>query len=278
MHFLIAADQTHDMRKPAERKIIVITGSTRGIGLGLAREFLVRGHAVIINGRSDEKVAKILNELKKINPEVTGVAGDVSNEGTHLNLAAKSVSEFGKIDIWINNAGIPQPYKLFSEIENKEMCDLIDTNISGLIMGTRTAANQMLKQGFGKIFNMEGFGSNGRTMNKLTLYGTSKRAVNYFTRSAAKELKNSPVQIGYIRPGMVRTDFIDSSMTYGTAEEKRRFNKVYYILAEDVDVVSPFLVKKILRSYRDYDSIKFLSGAKMFVKMFKLVFSSKGSG
>ena len=139
-----------------KKKTIVITGSTRGIGLGLAREFSALGHQLVINGRTKEKVTEIVSELLKTNPDIIGVSGSVSEEETHLKLIEQAVSAFGKIDIWINNAGIPQPYKIFTDIDNKDINKLIDTNIKGLIWGTRIAARQMIKQGFGKIFNMEG--------------------------------------------------------------------------------------------------------------------------
>lgn len=254
-----------------EKKTIVITGSTRGIGLGLAREFLNLGHQVVINGRTGKKVTQIVNELQKINSDVIGVTGSVNDQETHLKLIEQSTSTFGKIDIWINNAGIPQPFKVFIEIDKKDLRNLTDTNIYGLMLGTKTAANQMIQQGFGKIFNMEGFGSDGRTMNKLTLYGTTKRAVNYFTKSVSREIKGGPIQIGILSPGMVRTDFLNNTMVSVSPEEFKKYKKVYDVLAEDVDVVSKFLVKHILKSSKNYDKIEFLSKTKMIFKLFKML-------
>ncbi len=254
-----------------KKKTIVITGSTRGIGLGLAREFSALGHQLVINGRTKEKVTEIVGELQKTNPDVIGVCGSVSEKETHLKLTEQAVSAFGKIDIWINNAGIPQPYKIFTDIDDKDINKLIDTNIKGLIWGTGIAARQMIKQGFGKIFNMEGFGSDGRIMNKLTVYGTTKRAVNYFTKSVSKEIKNTPIQIGILSPGMVRTDFLNDPMISGSPEELKKFKKVYDILAEDVDVVSKFLVNQILKSSKNYDRIEFLTKTKMIFKLLKMM-------
>ena len=160
-------------------KTIVITGSTRGIGYGLATEFLKAGHQVVINGRDAEKVAQTVAKLKAISPQVAGAPGSVNEPETHEKLINKAVNIFGKIDIWINNAGIPQPHQKFMDIEPEDIRAITDINIYGLMLGTRAAGQFMTKQGFGKIFNMEGFGSNGRIMDKLGLYGTTKRAVNY---------------------------------------------------------------------------------------------------
>ena len=252
------------------KKTIVITGSTRGIGLEMATEFSRLGHQVIINSRSEEAVSRTVADLAKLNPDVAGVHGSVSDELTHQRIAELSIKRFGKMDIWINNAGIPQPYKPIIEFRDSEIKDLIDINIYGLVTGTRIAARQMVAQGYGKIFNLAGFGSDGRTMNKLSLYGTSKRAVNYFTRAMAKELKDSPVQIGILSPGMVRTEFIQVPMKTATPEEVKRFNKVQSILAEDAGVVAKFLVRRILRSTRDYDRIEFLSKTRLLIRLIRM--------
>lgn len=252
---------------------IIITGSTRGIGLGLAREFLARGHKVVINGRTKEKVDEVVKDLDSTGGEVCGCAGSASEAETHQNLLDLAVKSFGTADMYINNAGIPNPHMPFIEIENEDIKGLIDLNIYGLMVGSRLAANHMLKQGSGKIFNMEGFGSDGRMRENLTLYGTSKRAVSYFSKSFANELKNSPVCIGVIGPGMVRTDLIDQSMKFGSPAEKKQFDKVYRILAEDVEVVTPFLVEGMLKSKKNYDSINYLSGTRLMFKIIRLMLS-----
>ena len=253
------------------QKTIVITGSTRGIGLGLAREFVKRGHQVVVNGRNEKNVSQVVSELHETKPDIIGVTGSISDEQTHLDLIEKSVSAFGKIDIWINNAGIPQPYELFADLDPECIRKLVYTNIYGLLLGTRIAAAHMTSQGYGKIFNMEGFGSDGRMMNKLTLYGTTKRAVHYFTKAFAREMKDSPVQIGVLSPGMVRTDFISDPMKSASPEESKRFKKVHDILAEEVDVVAPFLVRRMLESSKNYDRIEFLTKTKIFFKMMKML-------
>ncbi len=252
---------------------IIITGSTRGIGLELATEFLEHGHQVVINGRNTEKVKEVVNTLSKDGWKVVGLAGSAEESKTHQMLIDLAVKSYGKVDIYINNAGIPNPHMSFTDLDKKDIKSLIDTNIYGLMIGTSVAANYMLKQGSGKIFNMEGFGSDGRMRQNLTLYGTSKRAVNYFTKSLAKEVKKSAIQIGVISPGMVRTAFLDQSMQFSSPEEKKQFEKVYRILAEDVDVVTKFLVKGMLKSTKNYDKISYLSGGPLTIKIIRMMFS-----
>ncbi len=258
-----------------EKKTIVITGSTRGIGNGLAVEFLKAGHQVVINGRDPEKVARAVAKLKDTcSDEVAGVTGSVSDPETHEKLINKAVNTFGKIDIWINNAGIPQPHRKLADIETEDIKAITEINIYGLMLGTRAAIQFMTKQGFGKIFNMEGFGSDGRMMDKLSLYGTTKRAVNYLSKTISNELSGSPVQLGILSPGMVRTEFLDGAREIRTPDEARQFKKVYDILAEDPDVVTKFLVNGILKSTKHYDRIEFLTKERLFVRILKMMLYS----
>ena len=255
-----------------DKKTIVITGSTRGIGYGLAFELLKRGQQLVINGTSEAGVGQKVDELQQQGYDVIGVAGDVSDESVFGAIIEKAVEQFGKIDIWINNAGIPQSQSFFHELESKEIEDLISVNVVASMIGTKAAIHYFETQGYGKIFNMEGFGSDGRIMEKLTLYGSSKRAINYFTKSVSREMKNKGVQIGILSPGMVRTDFLTGAMSTGTPEEQAKNKKVFDILAEDVEVVTEFLAERILASKKQYDRIEFLTKRRLIPKIIRLIF------
>jgi short-subunit dehydrogenase len=254
-----------------DRKTVVITGSTRGIGHGLAMHLLERGHQVMINGRNGERVAQVVKELKDRNFDVDGIAGDVALPDTHRAIIEKAVSGFHKIDIWINNAGVPQSYKYFYEMDDDEITSLVSVNVVGMMVGTKAAIDFFKQQGFGKVFNVEGLGSNGRIMEKLAVYGTSKRAVHYFTKAIARELRGTNIQAGILQPGMVRTDFIKDPMKEGSPGELARFEKVRDILAEDPETVTEFLAGKILVSRKQYDRIEYLTFRRMIPKILKLM-------
>lgn len=254
-----------------EQKTVVITGSTRGIGLGLALEFLKRGHQVVLNGRNAEVVAKKTQELQKQGYDIKGMAGDVILKATHEALIHLALESYKKIDIWINNAGIPQAQQYFDKLDSQEIQDVVSVNVAGLMLGTQAALRFFKKQGYGKIFNMEGFGSKGRMRDKLTLYGSTKRAVNYFTKSVSREIKDDRIQIGILSPGMVRTDFLKEAMSKAGAEEQSVNQKVLDILAEDVETVTPFLVEKILKSTKHYDRIEYLTKRRLIPKLLKMM-------
>lgn len=238
-------------------KHIVITGSTRGIGYGLAREFLHHGCKVTINGRTKESVDNTVLNLKEISSDaVTGVVANIANRNELEMLWSKAENYFGKIDIWINNAGIDQDRKFFWEMKQKEYEEVIHTNLLGTLNGSHVAFNHMLKQGFGQIFNMEGFGSNGMMREKITIYGTSKSAITYFTRSLALEAKNTNVKVGTLSPGMVATDFLRKSL-----DEQNR--KIFNILGDKVEPVTEFLVAKMLQNKQNDVNIQWLTKPKI---------------
>lgn len=255
-----------------EKKTIVITGGTRGIGKGLALEFLKRGHQVIVNGRNEEVLNRALKELKQEGSEVAGLFGDIQEEKTFRELIDLAINKFGKIDIWINNAGIPQAQKYFYELSREEIEELVSINITATMLGSRIALRFFRDQGYGKVFNMEGFGSDGRMIDKLTLYGSSKRAVQYFSKSLSREMKNDPVQVGILSPGMVRTDFLKPAGSVLNETERERNRKVFDILAEEVDVVAQFLVTRMLTSRKEYDRIEYLTFPRLLPKLIKLLF------
>ncbi len=238
-------------------KHVVITGSTRGIGFGLAVEFLRAGCKVTINGRSQESVDQAINRLiDNCSGTVQGFVADVEKREELEKLWTDAERQFGKVDIWINNAGIDQGRDYFWELQDEEYEQVICTNLLGTFHGSHVAFNHMLKHGEGQIFNMEGFGSNGMMREKLTIYGTSKSAISYFTRSLAIEAKNTNIKVGTISPGMVATDLIRRSL-----DENNK--KIFNILGDKVEPVAQFLTEKILANQVNDAKIQWLTKPKI---------------
>jgi len=248
-------------------KSIVITGSTRGIGLGLAVEFLKRGCQVAINGRMQTSVDHALEQLKTdFKPaDLAGSPGDVSDLQTHQDLWNTAVDAFGQVDIWINNAGIAHPMMMIWELSEEIVQQVIDINVKGLIFGSQTAVQSMLEQGFGHIYNMEGFGSTGRKQAGLSIYGTSKAAVHYFSNALTAETSNTPVKVSTLSPGMVITDLILEQYEkdpQGLEDAKKIFN----VLADKVETVTPWLADQVLRNDKSGAEIKWLTTTKLMTR------------
>lgn len=251
-------------------KHVVITGSSRGIGLGLAKSFLELGCSVTISGRVEEVLLKAIDELGKSydNNRILGIVCDVGKYEDILNLWNEAKQKFNTVDIWINNAGQGQDYKYIWEVMHEKIDSIIHTNITGLIYGSQIAYNGMATQGYGKIFNMEGFGSNGMKRKKLSIYGTTKSAISYFTSSFVKEIGKSPVLIGTIAPGMVLTDLLLMPVTKDNPEYKTTI-KVFNLMAEKVETVTPWLAQKMLKSSKQGANINYSPTWKMILKALK---------
>ena len=248
-------------------KSIVITGSTRGIGFGLADAFLAEGCRVVVNGRSQESVAHALDLLcRDFDPgSIVGDSGDVSDSETHQALWNASVAKFGQVDIWINNAGLGQSTLLIWELPVETVHKIIDINIKGLVFGSQVAVRGMLEQGFGHIYNMEGFGSTGRMRAGISLYGTTKAAVNYFSNALTMETQDTPVKVSTLRPGMVITDMVIGQYEddpQGLEEVKKILNTI----GDRVETVTPWLVDQMLQNGKAGAKISWLTPAKLMVR------------
>jgi NAD(P)-dependent dehydrogenase (short-subunit alcohol dehydrogenase family) len=246
-------------------KTIVITGSTRGIGFGLSQQFLEAGHSVVISGRHRESVQQAFDRLRASFPgaKVLGVPCDMTDFNQVENLWKEAVQHFDKVDIWINNAGIAQSQTDFWDLTPAQIQALIDTNITGAMFGAKVALAGMLQQGRGAFYNMEGMGSDGRWVEGLTLYGTSKRALNYLTDSLVKEVAGTGVIVGALRPGMVLTDLILKRYEGKQPDEWENARKVFNILADRVETVVPFLAERVLNNQKNGALISWLSGGKV---------------
>jgi NAD(P)-dependent dehydrogenase (short-subunit alcohol dehydrogenase family) len=232
-------------------KCVVITGSTRGIGLGLADSFLALGCQVVINGRSRSSIAHAIDTLsaKYGDERLDGCPGYAAEFAHMEGLWKTAQARFNKVDIWINNAGVAHPLKPVWELAPDLMSSIVETNILGALAGSRVAIRGMLEQGSGQLYNMEGFGSNGRILSGLSVYGMSKSAVTYLSRALAIETRGTPVLVGTLSPGIVITDMITGNYKddpQGFEKAKRIFN----ILGDRVETVAPWLARKVLANHK----------------------------
>ena len=245
-------------------KIAVITGSTKGIGLGLAKEFLKRGCSVVISGRNKHKLEQEVKILEEEfgKDKVLGQICDVTDMNQVPALWDAAKHKFGKVDVWINNAGITHSTKSLLELDPAEISPVINTNVVGLIYGSQVALKRMTEQGFGQIYNLEGHGSDDRKLPGLTVYGTSKRALRYFSEALIDEAEDTPVQVGMLSPGIVVTDFLLDDMRKMPPEQLETVRAIYNCLADKPETVTPFLVENILENDKNGTEIIWLTDEK----------------
>ncbi len=163
----------------------------------------------------------------------------------------------------------------FWDLSPERMRALVETNLIGVMYGCKIAIQGMLTQGFGFIYNMEGYGSDGRNMVKgLALYGSTKAALRFLTDQLMREVEGTPVRVGALRPGMVITDMITSQYQERPAEWQRA-RRIFNILADRVETVTPWLARKILENERNGARIRYTSGRKILWRFITAPFSKR---
>jgi len=257
-------------------KSIVITGSTRGIGFGLADSFLSRGCSVMISGRSEEHIVLASDALmKKHSAErVAGFPCDVRDLGQVQALWESAKSRFENIDIWVNNAGLSGSQMEIWERPPTQVKEVVDTNLVGAIFGSQVAVRGMLEQGYGSLYNMEGAGSDGRMHEGLILYGMTKYGLTYFTKGLALETKETSLIIGSIRPGMVVTEFLTDQYK-DKPEEWGRAKRIFNIIASRIEEVTPWLVERILENDKSGVCISYMSPGKILLRFLSAPFKKR---
>ncbi|MEI8093450.1 MAG: SDR family oxidoreductase [Spirochaetales bacterium] len=241
---------------------LVVTGSTRGIGLGMARRFLEKGHLVTVNGTTTGGLEAALKTLRGAYPgaPVEGLAANLAEAGSAQRLW-DFASARAPVDVWINNHGVTQSSVATADLPRDEIRRVLDINLLGMIEASQVAVNGFRKQGKGTLLNMEGFGSNDMVNDTMAIYGTSKRALTYFTKALVAEYKGTPLTVCWLSPGMVTTDLLLHDLP-ASGPERDRMVRLYNILADRVETVAPWLADRILAGPKHGDRIAWLTGGK----------------
>lgn len=261
-------------------KTVVITGSARGLGLEMAKVFRENNLNVVISDLNPDKLEKAKKELESIdsNSKVGACVCDVTKFSDIENLIEFTKKKFNNIDIWINNAGVNQPEKPIWELTENEIDLVLNVDLKGAIIGSKLVMEEMIKQKSGAIYNIEGYGSNDAKMLGLSIYGTSKRAITYFTEALAKESdeRKTNVLVGKLSPGIMITDFITNA--FGDKEKinlSEKTKKVYNILGDYPDVVANFLVNGMLKNTKNNAKIEWLTTKKAALRFITSGFNKR---
>ena len=248
-------------------KTVVITGSARGLGFEMSKLFKKNNLNIVISDLYEEELKKSKEELDKIesNSKVEYCICNVTKSSDIKRLIEYTKEKFNSIDIWINNAGVNQPEKAIWELTEEEIDLVLEVDLKGTVIASKLIMEEMIKNKKGAIYNIEGYGSNDAKMLGLSIYGTSKRAITYFTEALAKENeeKNTGIIVGKLSPGIMITDFIKTAL--GNKEEiklSEKTKKVYNILGDYPDVVAKFLVDGILKNTKNNAKIEWLTTKK----------------
>ncbi|MEM7550409.1 MAG: SDR family NAD(P)-dependent oxidoreductase [Bacteroidota bacterium] len=191
-----------------ENKVILVTGSTGGIGQAAAKQFAEKGAKVVISGRRKEKGDQVVKDIKDAGGEALFVAIDIANKESIKSGLESAVSKYGKIDVLVANAGREQPTTApIDQLPDEEVDMIIDTNMKGSYFTIKYALNHMNKPGasicvVSSLWSL--LGGPG-----LTAYTATKGGINALTKSLAVEQGPAGVRINCISPGAIETDMLN---------------------------------------------------------------------
>ncbi|TLU87841.1 MAG: SDR family oxidoreductase [Chlorobium sp.] len=242
-----------------DHKVAVITGSTKGIGKAIAHEFVRQGAKVVLTSSSDANVQAAVAEFQP--GSVLGCVCNVVSMSDMEQLILEATRKFGKVDCFINNAGISDPFRSITESNPDEWGKVIDTNLKGTYNGCRAAISYFLRENIpGKVINMAGSGTD-RASNTpwMSAYGSTKAAIARLTYAVAEEYRNKGISVMLLHPGLVRTGML--SVDNPTPELSRQlatFNTILDIFAQSPSVAAGLAVK-LASSWSDSKTGVYLS-------------------
>ncbi|MDR0299537.1 MAG: acetoin reductase [Streptococcaceae bacterium] len=213
-------------------KVAVVTGAGRGIGKGIASQLAHDGYAVVVADFDEVNANQTAKELVEQGFQAVAALGDVSRESAHKEFIKVAVDNFGRLDTYVNNAGIAQ-VETVANITKEHLEQIFGINVYGALFGIQAAREQFLKQDDGdkirKIINASSIAGH-QAFDMLAAYSATKFAVRAFTQASAKEFAKDHITVNSYCPGIVLTpmwDLIDSEMVKLNGGEIGSYLKKY---------------------------------------------------
>lgn len=248
---------------------VVITGGTRGLGKSMTNEFLKKGDKVFIVSRKQSDIDMMVMD----NDNLYGKAADIGNAEEFPELFDNILKAFdGEIDMFVNCAGQSGGNKQFVDHDISNLDSIVKTNLLGTILCCKHAFEIMNSQSTGgAIFNFTGAGSNGFSTPNFSLYGATKSGILQLTKTLQEELRQYPVDLHLVSPGMLFTDLLLENMNDDTYHAIK-------MLVTSPDLVAYHIVPRMRNTYylaKEDNYIKFLTVMKIIYKIFSDMFNKK---
>jgi short-subunit dehydrogenase len=199
--------------QPLSQQVVLITGATSGIGLTTARMAASKGAKLVLVARNQQVLEELTNELTTSGSQAIFSVADVADEAALQQAATAAVQRFGRIDTWVNNAGV-SIYGKITEISMEDQRRLFETNFWGVVLGSRIAVEHLSGRG-GAIINI-GSVLSDRAISLQGTYSASKHAVKGFTDALRMELEqdNLPISVTLIKPSAIDTPYTQHAKNY----------------------------------------------------------------
>ncbi len=195
-------------------KVAIVTGAGRGLGRASAIEMAKEGASVVVLSRTLSEIKDTSKEIESIGGKSIYIKADVSKDGDIKNVVDKTMSDFGRIDILMNNAAVIGPVKHIQEIEKEDWDNVININLKGIILFSKAVVTHMISQKSGKIINVTS-GLGVMVMPFFSAYSITKAGLIHFTKILAEELKSYNIQVNGLDPGVMNTRMQDDMRNLG---------------------------------------------------------------
>ena len=202
-----------------ENKVVLVTASTRGIGLACVKRCASEGATVYMGARNLERAKEIADELNRDGAKVKVVYNDATDKNSYKTMIEETVKAEGRIDVLVNNFGTSDP-KVDLDIKSTKYEDFIgtiDMNLGSVFLATQAVIPYMAANGGGSIINISSIGGLVPDVSQIS-YGTSKAAINYLTKLIATQCARDNIRCNAVLPGMTATDAVNDNLTEGFKE------------------------------------------------------------
>lgn len=227
-------------------KVAVITGSSKGIGRAVAEALQARGMAIVVSSPDADEAARIAASIGGGGKAVIGVACDVRSAASVQALWDAAVAAFGRVDVWVNNAGLALTGTALADLDEADLRRMLDINVIGTVLGCQVAISGFRAQGGGgAVYNMLGAGADGRPVPGMTGYASSKAAVTFLTRSLAEELAGTDIMVAGLSPGLVITEGFRREHAKVPAEQRAKRDAVVNVIGDRPETIGRWAARII---------------------------------
>jgi NAD(P)-dependent dehydrogenase (short-subunit alcohol dehydrogenase family) len=195
----------------------VITGASQGLGLAIARAYVVAGASVLIcarDARAIEDAARSLDDAVTAGQKVIAIAADVSNEDDVRVLVDRAETSFPQVHVLVNNAGVYGPMGAIEDVDWREWARAIEINLYGSVLPCRALLPHFRRHRYGKIVQLSGGGATN-PLPRVSAYAASKAAVVRFAETLARETIDAGIDVNAVAPGALDTRLLDELLAAG---------------------------------------------------------------